>query len=312
MSKIRYRCIRNRIAKRTVHDIGIRTPHFCTLRLFQFLVPLRVDYLSHPHAHPQRRTVRSDRLLASWRPMLSLSRSGVAWSAPCQTRWSPRWTTLREFTCPLSQKCASSVNQRWSRTVGCFVNHCAIFTRMLLSSGVSFWRTCILYGWRRRSLRRIAFSEVHSFQSETLSPVPYRPLRAIQGRLLHACQRASFERTERGLPLPCFLRNNLSPRNSLALLLMVALFGARWTFLWSRPSFLASSWRVWSNDLLEIYVSTQNAPSTSERITNAFLLHSSILPCFNLWTWQVSKKSAHALWKASQNGEYLFLDTLIL
>ena len=39
-------------------------------------------------------------------------------------------------------------------------NHCAIFSRLLLSSSVSFWRTCILYGWRRISLRRMGFSEV--------------------------------------------------------------------------------------------------------------------------------------------------------
>ena len=36
------------------------------------------------------------------------------------------------------------------------------------------------------------------------------------------CRRVSFERIERDLPLPCFLRNSLSPRNSLIHLLIGA------------------------------------------------------------------------------------------
>ena len=55
---------------------------------------------------------------------------------------------------------------------------------LLLSSAASFWRICILYVWRRRSLRRIVFSKV-LFPPETLSPLPYRPLRAIQSGRLH-------------------------------------------------------------------------------------------------------------------------------
>ena len=48
-------------------------------------------------------------------------------------------------------------------------------------------------------------------------------------------------------------------------------------------------------ELVEKYVSTQIALSMFDNITNAFILHSSFLPFFNLQLWQVSKKSTHAL-----------------
>ena len=132
-------------------DISVRSGSFN----FRYL-PLRVDCLSHPHDHPQR-TVRSDRLLASWWSTLSLSRSGVAWShidRQAGAPGEPRCTGSRA-------RWARSALHQWTRDGrGRSTNYCAIFTRLLLSSGVSFWRTCILYGWRRRSLRWIVFSEV--------------------------------------------------------------------------------------------------------------------------------------------------------
>ena len=144
--------------------------------------------LSPSHAHPPRRVVRLGHLLASSRSTLSLSRSGVAWSTPCQTRWNP------------------------------LVN-------------------------------RVAWVHVPA------------------------------------------------------------------EFLWSQLSFLVSSRRVWSNDFLEMYVSTQNAFSASESILNAFLLRSSLLPCFNLWIWQVLKKwrtryQNEPKWWASFSGHPVWIDSI--
>ena len=66
--------------------------------------------LSPSHAHPPRRVVRLGRLLASWRSTLSLSRSVVAWSTSCQTRWSPS-----------EPRCASSRARRVLRSQPSFL-----------------------------------------------------------------------------------------------------------------------------------------------------------------------------------------------
>ena len=132
------------MAKRTMHgtdirtrvstvDISVRSDSFSFRYRSAFIVRATPTH----NAHPQRRTVRLDRLLASWR---SFFNEGchffrVEWLSTLSCTLEPQWTALREFTRPLSQKCASSVNQRRSGTAGCPANHCVIFTRLLLSSG---------------------------------------------------------------------------------------------------------------------------------------------------------------------------------
>ena len=117
-------------------------------------------------------------------PTLPLSRSGVAWSAPCQARWSSRWTALREFTCLLSQKCASSVNQRRSR------RHPGALRTTAPSSQPALVLCCqLLTNLYPVCMEAQVFAQDRvqwgPFPSETLSPLPYRPLRSIQSGRLH-------------------------------------------------------------------------------------------------------------------------------
>ena len=163
-----------------------------------------------PHDHPQR-TVRSDRLLASWWSTLSLSRSGVAWSAPCQAGWSPWWTALRKFTSPLSHKCASSVNQRRPRTAlrttapsshSCSSPLVSASDELVscMDGGAGLCAgSCSVRSFLVRDFERGALQTSPGYPGRTTPPFGGYPL----SRPSEFC-RYSF-----------FLRNNLSPRNSL-------------------------------------------------------------------------------------------------
>ena len=96
-------------------------------------------------------------------------------------RPEPWWTALHRFTCPLSQKCASSVNQRRPRTLYEPLRHlhtpAPVLWCQLLTNLYPVWMEAQVFAQDR--------VQWGPFRSETLSPVTYRPLRAIQDGLLH-------------------------------------------------------------------------------------------------------------------------------
>ena len=222
---------------------------------------------------------RSDQTASSPRGDPRCHFLGLAWSAPCQARLSSRWTALREFSCPLSQKCASSVNQRWNRrhpgalrTTAPSSQPAPVLCCQLLTNVYPVCMEAQVFAQDRVQLG--------PFPSETLSPLPYRPLRAIQSGRLHLPEGllwADRARSAAALfpakqPVTSeFVNPSVGGATiwcQVTLSVIPAEFSAKQ---------LAG---VWSSGLLKMNVSTQNALSMSERITNAFLLHSSFFAMF--------------------------------
>ena len=263
-----------------------------------------------PHAHAQRRiTSRSERLLVPWRSTLSLYRSRVAWSAPWQARCSPsetRYTSSRA-------RWARNAPRHWTRddrrqpsplrTTAPSSHVCSC----PLVSACDELVSCMDGGAGLR--RRIVFSEVR------FSPEPRaRCLTNLSGLSRTDCCSTWPEsllwadRARSAAALSCFLRNSLAPWSS-----PICWW---WHYLVPGESFCDPS-RVFGQAVggtrqTICWKCTFPRKTPYPHLEVSQILLFCIHPFCHVLIYKYDKfqkKSTHALWKRSQNGEYLFFQT---